>query len=72
MAGAGLGRKRKREAADIVEVSLEDRYLKELGDSRFELVQLLGSGRSHHFSGQVSVCACVRVRYYRSANRLNQ
>eukprot|EP00903_Cladosiphon_okamuranus_P008073 g7787.t1 len=52
--GAGLGRKRKREAADIVEVSLESRYLSELGDSRFELVPLLGHGKSHHFSSQAS------------------
>lgn len=53
VAGAGLGRKRKREAADIVEVSLESRYLSQLGDSRFKLVPLLGQGRSHHFSAQV-------------------
>ncbi|CAN0078898.1 unnamed protein product, partial [Hapterophycus canaliculatus] len=51
VAGAGLGRKRKREAADIVEVSLESRYLADLGDRRFELVPGLAS--SHHFSAQV-------------------
>ncbi|CAN0057274.1 unnamed protein product, partial [Sphacelaria rigidula] len=51
VAGAGLGRKRKREEQDIVEVSLESRYLRELGDSRFELVQLLNDG-SHHFASQ--------------------
>lgn len=53
VAGAGLGRKRKREQLDCVEVSLESRYLMELGDSRFEVVPLLGSGRSHHFAAQV-------------------
>ena len=53
MAGAGLGRKRKREQLDCVEVSLESRYLMELGDSRFEVVPLLGSGRPHHFAAQV-------------------
>lgn len=52
VAGAGLGRKRKREEQDIVEVSLESRYLRELGDSRFEVVQLLNGG-SHHFAPQV-------------------
>ena len=51
--GAGLGRKRKREQLDCVEVSLESRYLMELGDSRFEVVPLLGGGRSHHFAAQV-------------------
>lgn len=62
--GAGLGRKRKREAADIVEVSLESRYLSELGDSRFELVPLLGHGKSHHFSSQVwrGVLCCGVMR----------
>lgn len=59
VAGAGLGRKRKREAADIVEVSLEARYLAELGDCRFKLVNLLGSGLPYHFSSQVSVCTCM-------------
>lgn len=63
VAGAGLGRKRKREAADIVEVSLESRYLSELGDSRFKLVPLLGHGKSHHFSSQVR-CWSVNVRLY--------
>lgn len=53
VAGAGLGRKRKREELDCVEVSLESQYLLELGDSRFELVRLLGRGVSHHFASQV-------------------
>lgn len=61
VAGAGLGRKRKREAADIVEVSLESRYLSELGDSRFELVPLLGQGMSHHFASQVCCAALCCV-----------
>lgn len=66
VAGAGLGRKRKREAADIVEVSLESRYLSELGDSRFELVPLLGQGMSHHFASQVCCAAlcCVLWVWY--------
>lgn len=61
VAGAGLGRKRKREAADIVEVSLESRYLADLGDRRFELVP--GLGLSHYFSAQVRVriFVCLRV-----------
>lgn len=58
VAGAGLGRKRKREATDIVEVSLESRYVSALGDSRFKLVPLLGPGQSHHFSAQVCFAVC--------------
>lgn len=38
--GAGLGRKRKREELDCVEISLESRYLDELGDKRFALTDL--------------------------------
>lgn len=53
VAGGGLGRKRKREQLDCVEVSLGSRYLLELGDSRFEVVPLLGTGLSHHFASQV-------------------
>lgn len=59
VAGAGLGRKRKREELDCVEVSLESRYLLELGDSRFEVVPLLGRGLPHHFSSQVWCLPCT-------------
>lgn len=38
--GAGLGRKRKREELDCVEIPLESRYLVELGDCRFGLMNL--------------------------------
>lgn len=53
VAGAGLGRKRKREELDCVEVSLESRYQDELGDSRFKVVPLLGKGLAHHFASKV-------------------
>lgn len=56
VAGAGLGRKRKREELDIVEVSLESRYLRELGERRFQVVDLLGQHGSHHFASQVWLC----------------
>lgn len=54
-AGAGLGRKRKREQLDCVEVSLESQYLADLGDSRFEVVPILESFPAHHFASEVLV-----------------
>lgn len=45
--GAGLGRKRKREELDCVEISLESRYLADLGDSRFKLINLPNISTCH-------------------------